>query len=129
MPTYQATRTDSETKADETVFVKAMSRAAGVGALRQRGWNDVDMFREVPPGFDLPDGAEVIVADSPNKYTQPLSGIDAVGASPLITHPVRTIALGIAIGLLGYFVLRLVLTFVFDFAFRNSSSGFFIFFI
>ena len=108
MPTYQATRTDPETKADDTVFVKAVSRAAVVGALRQWGWNAVDMLREMPPGFDLPEGVRVIVADIPKGHTQALTGIDAVGASPLITHPVRTIALGIAFGMLGFVVLYLV---------------------
>ncbi|HED54665.1 MAG TPA: hypothetical protein ENJ00_10765 [Phycisphaerales bacterium] len=111
MPVYQAVRRHPATDTEETLYVRATSRAASVSTLRQLGWDHVDSLREVPPGFDVPDSAAIIDAIRSGQ-TAELTGIDAIAESPLVRRPIRTLTLGIAFGLMVSLVGYLLLSFV-----------------
>lgn len=110
MITYQATRQQNTSGAEETVFVRAQSRPQAIGALRRRGWVKADGLFEVPLGFDLPPDAEVIEVN-PTRLSPP-TGIDAIAASMLVRQPILTIAAGVVAGIVAYQILAAMVVFI-----------------
>ncbi|MEM9166634.1 MAG: hypothetical protein AAGB48_06380 [Planctomycetota bacterium] len=95
MPIYQARRTDPVTKDEHVLYIDAEDIRSARAAVARHGWESARQVFALPPGFDIPDGAERIEAP---RLAEPGSAYAAIARSRLIQQPISTIALGVLFG-------------------------------